>query len=120
MVLLLGPLLAWVLVDHRHGWTADVLAAVSVAVAISAALATLLDRQLSQPPAEKDGPAVPDGLSQERLEEWRDRLRSAVIDARGEEGGQLDQMVRYKQALDLNVRLVDGDSRLPRLSVGGR
>jgi hypothetical protein len=121
VVLLLGPVLAFVLVDHRHGWTTgDILAAVSVAAAISAALAALLDRRLGQRPTERNGLVIPDGLSQERLEGWRVWLRSAIVEARVEQGGQLDQMVRYGEALDLNVSLADGDLRLPRLSVDGR
>jgi hypothetical protein len=121
VVLLLGPVLAWVLVDDRHGWTTtDILAAVTVGVTISGALAMMLDRRLGQRQAERDTPVVPEGLSRERLEEWRVWLHSAIVEARVEQGGQLDLMVRYGEALDLNVSLADGDSRLPRLSVGGQ
>ncbi len=120
MVVLFGPLLAWVLVDHRHGWTTNVFASVAVGVAISAALAGLLGSQLRQRLAEKDGTVVPDGLSRKRLEKWRVWLRSKVMKERGEEGGQLDQMVRDEEARDLNVSLVDGDSCMPRLRVDGR
>jgi hypothetical protein len=120
VVVLLGPLLAWVLVDHRHGWTTNVFAAVGVGVAISAALAGLLGSQLIQRQAEKDGPVVPGGPSRQRLEKGRVRLRSKVMKERCEEGGQLDQMVRDEEARDLNVSLVDGDSCLPRLRVDRR
>jgi hypothetical protein len=120
VVVLLGPLLAWVLVDHRHGWTTNVSAVVFGTATISAALATQLGSQLRQRLAEKDRPVVPDGLSRKRLEKWRVWLRSKIIKERGEEGGQLDQMVRDREARDLNVSLVDGDSCLPRLRVGGR
>jgi hypothetical protein len=117
---LLGPTLTWYFVHHRTGWkTAEVLAAMSMAVSITAALAAPLDRRLGRRPAERDIP-VPKELGQADLEAWRASVRSAVVESRVDGGGQLDQMVPYGDALDMDVRLIDRDSRKPRLSVDGK
>lgn len=125
-MLLLGPVLALlVLLFTHHGrrWTAtEVTVATAVvlgAAAVFGVLAQLLQVQFLPGRVDRAAPALPAGLSREQLEQWRDRLRSAVLAARVEQGGQLDQMVR-RETLDINVKRIDTDSRRPRLRVGGR
>lgn len=131
-MLLLGPALAWLLVRHRQGWTsAEVTATVSLTASLCAALASLLDRRIGSGSGSGSAPDAGAGasaghtLSLMQLEEWRVRLRAAVIEARVDQGGQLDQMIRYGEALDLSVTMTgvpapgtpdSGESSVRRLS----
>lgn len=126
-MLLLGPVLALVLLllaHHGRRWTATEVAVATAVVLGAAAVfgvgAQMLQVRFYQGRVDTAAPVLPPGLSRAQLEQWRDRLRSAVLAARVEQGGQLDQMVRYGETLDMNVKRIDTDSRRPRLRVGGR
>lgn len=119
-LVVLGPALAWLVGDRLKWDTRELAAVVSVVVAVSIALATLWERRLDKRHAMQVAWAVSHGLSPALLEEWRGRLRAAVIDARVEQGGQLDQMIRHGVAVDMHVRLVDSYMRRPRFRVGAK
>lgn len=115
IVMLLGPALALLAVSGQ-GWTTTAAATVSAAAVISVGLAGLLERRLDKPQTARD--ARPACLSTELLEEWRVRLRAAILEARVEQGGTLDQMVRQGDAIDSSVTHLDSDLHRPRLRVG--
>lgn len=113
LLVLLVPLAALAVVRSRGGTTADVAAATAVAIAI----AGVLDRFLDRLRGEQAAPGVPLGLSREVVESWRSTLRHAVVQERID--GQLHDMVGAHKAMDLKVRVVDSESRRPRLLVRG-
>src|SRR5918997_5353931 len=116
VVVLLGAGLAWLVVHKRGGTGADV----SAAIAVSVALAGLLDGVLYRRRMERAGPPTPERLTSELLEQWRVGLLAAITKTRVGEGGQLATMVRQGDPVDVKVARVDHDSGRPRVRVGGR
>ncbi len=114
-IIAIGATLAWVVVARRGGTGADVAAATAVATA----LALLCERRVEARYAARSVPPQPGDIPAALLEEWRLRLREAVLAARIDDGGMLDQMVPSDDTIDLGVRLVERDSRRPRLKVKG-
>lgn len=101
-------------------WLTVAAAAVIVAGSLLALAFHIAERRATSRERAAGTSVAPRGLSRERLEEWRSRLRMAVLEARVEQGGQLDQMVRQGESIDMNVRTIDGDARRPRARTGGR
>jgi hypothetical protein len=117
----LGALAAFGVTVGGPVWLKVAAAGLAVGSALVALVLHVAERRASvRERGGTDALAVPQGLSSERLEEWRVRLRAAVLEARIEDGGQLDQMVHYGEAIDVKVKRFDIDSRRPRLRVGGR
>jgi hypothetical protein len=119
-VIVAGPAAMWLAV-HGRGWeTLWVIAAMSLALTLSVALAGVVERELTRRSTGSEAAPAPGGLSVELREQWRVLLRADVIRTRVGEDGQLAKMIRQGDPIDQKMTRVEQQAGRPRVRVGGR
>ena len=115
--MLVPPVVVGLVSLHHRGWsTGDKAGVVAVVAALSVGVGVFLQVRSNR---RRETQAV-DRLGRAILEEWRRWLRSAVLDTRVEQGGQLDQMLAHGEDFDPTATVVDPGDWRPVVQVNGQ